>query len=661
MFDHPMYGRHLSPSIPEIERDHEDILMIQYPNNAQNNANSNNNAEARENRTVRDRDSQVGGGNMSISVANNGTAGNVSNEQPQNFLFNANFPIFDNENSEQGGNENSNSAQGAQSNSSNEPVAQPINSNAPPPNNHPLLSGRPDGNSDRAEDRIHDGTGGLPNIRRTGRARRYQFINLNSRNPPVILQRMLELRQNRQGHQATGNAAGNGSDPVLFRDGTRVVVMDNGISIFSNDDLDFEMLDQSGYWFGRTLANHLNNHPSALGWWQEENKISGPESNSDLCMIVCDEMIPELDSLRASELSKIRCNKRKKKSTDEDEIKQKNQEKKSNEEEPLVVQPELALSSALANVPVPVEPIRVADSNEEANQLNEDRSVETMQVLQIAECAVTTAQVTPANNLNTTSFVDETSGQSSGQSSQPITISTQVVEQPQQLTNDNQLNIMDFDFEMASDNDESSASANNSRSFSPNYSPNSNQIEAGGMNMLNRETSQNAEQQQLQPVNNLNILDEAAERRIMEDDHPMGNESDEASEEEFGQINERAEAAQNIGVCTPSDSDSDPELSNEDTDDEEEGAVGGIDNEGAEIVPAGEVVPPTQSDEAANTENENTANQEVAAGGIVTVQEMDPSVRAILGDLQVPEGIDPTFLAALPQEMRDEVIQEHLR
>jgi hypothetical protein len=96
MFEHPMYGRRLSPSIPEIERDHEDILMIQYPNNAHNQANSNNNAEAA-NRTVRDRDSQAGGGNMSISVANNGTAGNASNEQPQNFLFNANFPLFDNE------------------------------------------------------------------------------------------------------------------------------------------------------------------------------------------------------------------------------------------------------------------------------------------------------------------------------------------------------------------------------------------------------------------------------------------------------------------------------------------------------------------------------------------------------------------------------------
>ncbi|XP_036319887.1 E3 ubiquitin-protein ligase HUWE1 isoform X1 [Rhagoletis pomonella] len=40
---------------------------------------------------------------------------------------------------------------------------------------------------------------------------------------------------------------------------------------------------------------------------------------------------------------------------------------------------------------------------------------------------------------------------------------------------------------------------------------------------------------------------------------------------------------------------------------------------------------------------------------------MNAEVRAALGDLQVPEGVDPSFLAALPAEMREEVINEHLR
>lgn len=653
MYDHHMYGRHLSPSIPEIERDHEDILMIQYSNNAQNNANANNNAETRENRTVRDRDAQAGG-NINISVANNGASTSNAHEQPQNFLFNANFPLLYNENSEQGGNDNSNSAQGAPSNASNEAAAVPINTNAPPPNNHPLLSGRPDGAStDRPDERLHVAEGTtMQTARRSGRARRYQFININSRNPPVILQRMLELRQNRQpGQQNAATVAGTaGNDPLYFRDGTRVVVMDNGFSIFSNDDLDFEMLDQSGYWFGRTLANHLNNHPSALGWWQEENKISGPDSNSDLCMVVCDEMIPELDASRAAELSKIR-GKRKKKTLEEEEAKQRNQDgKKSNDEESaeIHVQPEIALSSALASVPVPVEPIRVSDPSEEAGQLGEDRSVETMQYVQLIEPVPSASgQEASQGTLNNLSISFMDVNEENQSTIEPITISTQVVAPPQQLTTDNTLNL-DLDVEMASDNEESSASANNSRSFSPNYSPNSNQIETGEMNMLNRETPSGEQQQQ---VNNLNIQDQSSER--LEDDHPMRGDTDAESEDEPA-ANDTNKAIEPSQVPLPTDDDSDDcDTSDEDTEDEdehdEEGAVGGLATNGS--APATDPAnPPSESAEAA---------AEIVTGGIIT--DMDPAIRAILGDLEVPEGVDPSFLAALPQEMRDEVIQEHIR
>jgi len=59
------------------------------------------------------------------------------------------------------------------------------------------------------------------------------------------------------------------------------------------------------------------------------------------------------------------------------------------------------------------------------------------------------------------------------------------------------------------------------------------------------------------------------------------------------------------------------------------------------------------------------ATGEAAGGGATTasavVTDMSPEVRAALGDLEVPEGVDPSFLAALPSEMREEVIQEHLR
>ncbi|XP_016986687.1 E3 ubiquitin-protein ligase HUWE1 isoform X2 [Drosophila rhopaloa] len=49
------------------------------------------------------------------------------------------------------------------------------------------------------------------------------------------------------------------------------------------------------------------------------------------------------------------------------------------------------------------------------------------------------------------------------------------------------------------------------------------------------------------------------------------------------------------------------------------------------------------------------------SGTTATITDMSPEVRAALGDLEVPEGVDPSFLAALPSDMREEVIQEHLR
>lgn len=662
-----MYGRHLSPSIPEIERDHqEDILMIQYANNAQNNANANNNNT--ENRVARDRDAQIAG-NISISVTNNTNNATNANEQPQNFLFNANFPLLYNENSEQGGNDNSNSAQGAPSNASADAAAAPINTNAPPPNNHPLLSGRPDGvSAERADDRLHVSDGnGLQTGRRSGRPRRYQFINISSRNQPVILQRMLELRHSRQNTgQNAGTTANGGNDPFLFRDGTRVVVMDNGFSIFS-DEMDFEMVDQTGYWFGRTLANHLNNHPSALSWWQEENKISGPDSNSDLCMVICDEMVPELDALRSAELSKIR-GKRKKKPLEEEEMKQRNQDvKKTNEEESIGLQvQQLVSSSGTLTVPSELIPIPELTSSQTSSasttsNLAGQQAIENIFLQETipVEPLGQQPEQSSSNNLNV-SFMevnDQNDPIGSVQEIQPITISTQVVSLPQHITTDNQLNI-DLDVEMASDNEESSASANNSRSFSPNYSPNSNQIDNGeAMNMLNRET-QTSEQQTQQQVNNLNIQqDNSSQAQLMDEDHPMRGDTDAESDDEIQptETSMSIEASQ-VPLPTDDDSDDDDDSSDESTEDEDEHENG---PEASQIAAQATTVAPETGIQQNAAAGEGV-NAENATGGSI-IQDMDPAIRAILGDLEVPEGVDPSFLAALPPEMRDEVIQEHLR
>lgn len=170
------------------------------------------------------------------------------------------------------------------------------------------------------------------------------------------------------------------------------------------------------------------------------------------------------------------------------------------------------------------------------------------------------------------------------------------------------------------------------------------------MNMLNRETPAGEQQQQ---VNNLNIQDQSSQ---LADDHPMRGDTDAESEED-PPVNETNMAIEASNIPLPTDDDSDDsDSTDEDTEDEDEhddeGAVGGT--PAATTAPTDPAHPPSESADATETVAESATG-----GGFIT--DMDPAVRAILGELEVPEGVDPSFLAALPQEMRDEVIQEHVR
>lgn len=74
--------------------------------------------------------------------------------------------------------------------------------------------------------------------------------------------------------------------------------------------------------------------------------------------------------------------------------------------------------------------------------------------------------------------------------------------------------------------------------------------------------------------------------------------------------------------------------------------------------------PPTEvtNDDTVETDQESqqpsaeaiNANENEASGE-------GTSASAQIDGVQIPEGIDPSFLAALPEEMRAEVIAEHLR
>lgn len=182
--------------------------------------------------------------------------------------------------------------------------------------------------------------------RSTNRQRRCAYLNLNGRNsnPPAILQRLLGPSVAQNVNIGLGQVIANANGSASFRDATRVVVMDNGFGIFSNSgEPSIDLVDQAGYLFGRSLAATLNSTPSPLHWWLEEAKILGLESQADVCLTVCNDLIPELEVQRSMEMSKTRGKRKKKSSSDSNNAaataqsnnKEKNQETNENAQEPL--------------------------------------------------------------------------------------------------------------------------------------------------------------------------------------------------------------------------------------------------------------------------------------------------------------------------------------
>lgn len=318
MYD--VYGRHLSPSIPELERDNEDILMIQYADNGRDG--SGNNAGGA---------NSVGVSvNVNVDVDNDQPSSSNSNVPSTSGISRANFPnIFESSNMnrhEEGvsanGDASNESATGSQSTSNVIGRIHITTSNSRSGGIGGPGSNQPNSLSQLIQFRTQ---------RNANRQRRCAYLNLNGRNtnPPAILQRLLgPVAQNV--NIGLGQVIANANGTASFRDATRVVVMDNGFGILSNSgEPSIDLVDQAGYLFGRSLAATLNQTPSPLHWWLEEAKALGIESQADVCLTVCNELIPELEAQRSLELSKTR-SKRKKKSPGENNAKQTpNQKQKS--------------------------------------------------------------------------------------------------------------------------------------------------------------------------------------------------------------------------------------------------------------------------------------------------------------------------------------------
>ncbi|XP_036141020.1 E3 ubiquitin-protein ligase HUWE1 isoform X8 [Monomorium pharaonis] len=208
----------------------------------------------------------------------------------------------------------------------------PWNSTFPLPlgiSTHPLLISQ--GSLDTASTRTQ----------RALRHRRYQYLQLSnprSTNPPVILQRYILLGPAAQTLPLSASQVLASS----FRD-TRVVVMDNGLGIFTNQEEEqMDYVDQSGYLFGPSLAATLNNIPTALHWWIEESKQLDGDSQPDCCVGVVHKLIPGLEKYRNAELAE-RKEKRKKQHGSEKENEKDNKEEKERSNNTESVLPSLTL------------------------------------------------------------------------------------------------------------------------------------------------------------------------------------------------------------------------------------------------------------------------------------------------------------------------------
>ncbi|XP_025833004.1 E3 ubiquitin-protein ligase HUWE1-like [Agrilus planipennis] len=169
---------------------------------------------------------------------------------------------------------------------------------------------------------------------RTNRARRYQYLHFNPRNsnPPVILQRYALSLSRLLGPAAAQNLT-LGSNQLMNSPGThesaRVVVMDN-FSLFPTAEEQIDLVDQSGYLFGPSLAATLNYVPPFLHWWNEESKLLDVESTYDITILVCYKLICPLIKARNVEMAE-RKRKREEEETKSNKNKQKPEEGKHEE------------------------------------------------------------------------------------------------------------------------------------------------------------------------------------------------------------------------------------------------------------------------------------------------------------------------------------------
>ncbi|XP_063707232.1 E3 ubiquitin-protein ligase HUWE1 isoform X2 [Culicoides brevitarsis] len=580
MYDQSVYSVR-SPNIPELERDNEDVLMIQY--NA-NSARGDNDAETGDN-AGNGGNNAAGGSIAEIRIADLADRRPFSNEQSRRRLEQSRADAGPSS-SNAGGNDEGQGTVAA----------------------HPLLVRRHSTSQSNEGPLRYDGAG-VNRGSRSGRQRRLNYISTNGRstNPPIILQRLL------------GPSSTNAGGTVTLRAPNGVVLMDHFNLISSNDDENGDIDLTHGHVYNRGISNHTNNHSTALSWWFEESRILGLESQPDVCLTICDQLVPDLEKYKAQDLAKSR-SKRKKKVTEE-------QEKTSEENN----------EAQTAN--------NATNSNQNQVPATQESVVDLMDV---SEPPFDSSTPIVNQNINATSTqLEEMQINSDGEPRQAQSSAVQENQANNQAeTTSRQSTLVDGDSEM---NDASSMRPQSGETFG----------------------SLNAESFFLEESED-SVDENLHSQRNSDEDDSSESDTDEEDNEQY--IDDQSEnlpsSEQNVATqavtiaeinTVPTETASNPPTNQDvemasnqdagtapmDTASTEEGAVGGTTND------------ETGQPSTGTAENNQEATPQTVPSA--SQQDIDPAIRSILGDLEVPEGIDASFLAALPPEMREEVIAEHMR
>lgn len=466
--------------------------------------------------------------------------------------------------------------------------------------------------------------------------------------------------------------------------------MDNTFNLIPNTDDDNPDQDQS-YMYRHGMPSQSTNNSTALNWWFEESKILGLESQPDVCLTICDQLVPVLERYKEQDLAKSR-SKRKKKLTEELE-----QAAKAAAENPGVAQ-----GQEIAGQP--------QDTGN--NRLTEAEFTAALDLMDVSDPQAVSTQASVENQNISATSTQLGEMQINTDSGRQATSSTQTAVEQNQANNQTEAN-QAVSGQHPGDGD----SEMNDASMPP---PHVETIENLNNDSLLLEESEDSVDENLHSQRLLSIFSDEGNS---DDDDDSDSDSDEEDNEQYiddqsdnqatpneqptsqqnrsdiivhtvAEINSHFASIPNLSArqdtdmrnifdalyqrsdqATSMEVSPSPSQPNEESNGEiqaavrnneqsrntgdgqmdivpnEEGAVGGGSSTTISEIPA----------TISNPEN-IPAPQEVPSGpSIASQQDIDPAIRSILGDLEVPEGIDASFLAALPPEMREEVIAEHMR